>query len=249
MIRAFATPGRWHARTVLRRRGEGIILSSVVAAKAGTHNHRLSCYRKPFATVPKSAAAAYGSLLSQRRQESEFAVQPAREDVDRSAVGIVGGIGDELIVGGQRQLLVERVCVIGFEDSLAPVVELAVSDQNAEPAGGDEIAMVSRQRVDGAADPDHVVGPAPFGALERKAKRERGIDIGERHDLGLAVVPAPPPEQYNFVAQGLFEVDDVAVFDAAPAGLRDIEIKGRIVQRLAVASGKGAVEPRDGSQF
>src|SRR5205814_10062160 len=42
---------------------------------------------------------------------------------------------------------------------------------------------------------------------------------------------------------------DVAVFNAAPARLRDIKLKGRIVQRLAVASGKGAVEPCDGSQF
>ena len=38
--------------------------------------------------------------------------------MDRAAVGIVGGIGDELVVGGQRDLLVERVGVIGLEDAL-----------------------------------------------------------------------------------------------------------------------------------
>src|SRR2546429_1490670 len=104
--------------------------------------------------------------LGRDDEDSEFAVQPPGEDVDRSAVGVVRRVGDKLIVGGQRELLVERVCIIGLEDSLAPVVELAVSDQNAEPAGCKEVAVIPRQRVDGAADPDHVVGPGPFGALE-----------------------------------------------------------------------------------
>src|SRR6266852_8233668 len=102
--------------------------------------------------------------------------------------------------------------------------------------------MIPGKRVDGAADPDHVVGSAPSRALDGDAEREAGIDISERHDLGLAVVPAPAAEQADFVAQGLFDVEDVAVFDAAPAGLRDIEIERGIIQRLAIASGKGAFE-------
>ena len=78
---------------------------------------------------------------------------------------------------------------------------------------------------------------------------KRGIDVGERHDLGLAVVPAPAAEQSDVVGHGLFEVDDVAVFDAARAGLRNVEIERRIVQRLAIAAGIGAVEPGDGAQL
>src|SRR5207244_13253137 len=82
-----------------------------------------------------------------------------------------------------------------------------------------------------------------------RANGGRGGNGGEGHDRGLAVIAAPAGKQTDFVAQGLFEVDDVAVFNAAPARLRDIKLKGRIVQRLAVAAGKGAVEPCDGSQF
>ena len=66
----------------------------------------------------------------------------------RAAVGVVGGVGDQLVIRGQRQRLVERVRIIGFENPFAPVVERAVADQDAEPAGGDEIAMVARQRID-----------------------------------------------------------------------------------------------------
>jgi hypothetical protein len=66
--------------------------------------------------------------------------------VDRAAVGVVGGVGDQLVVRGQRQRLAERVGIIGFENSFAPVVQRAVTDQDPKPAGGNEVAMVARQR-------------------------------------------------------------------------------------------------------
>ena len=40
-------------------------------------------------------------------RRSELARADGREDRDRSAIGVVGGIGDELIVGGQREALVD----------------------------------------------------------------------------------------------------------------------------------------------
>jgi hypothetical protein len=51
--------------------------------------------------------------------------------VHRAAVGVVGGVGDQLVIRGQRQRLGERVRIIGFED--APVVERAVAGQRAKP--------------------------------------------------------------------------------------------------------------------
>src|SRR3954463_4197484 len=84
-------------------------------------------------------------------ETSKLPVESSRENRHRAAVGVVGGGGDELVVGGQRDLLVQRVGVIGLEDALAPVVERAIADQDAETAGGDEVAVISRQRVDRAA--------------------------------------------------------------------------------------------------
>ena len=66
----------------------------------------------------------------------------------RAAVGVVGGVGDELIVSRQRDRLGQRVGIIGLENALTPVVERAVADQDAEAAGGDEVAMVARERID-----------------------------------------------------------------------------------------------------
>src|SRR5436309_9534334 len=76
-----------------------------------------------------------------RTGDSKLAVESSRENRHRAAIGVVGGVGDELVIGGQRDLLVQRVGVIGLEDALAPVVERAVADQDAETAGGDEVAV------------------------------------------------------------------------------------------------------------
>src|SRR4030095_943267 len=63
-------------------------------------------------------------------------------------------------------------------------------------------------------------------------ERPRESEASRSANAVISATPAPAGKQANFVAQGLFEVDDVAVFDSAPAGLRDIKVKGRIVQRL-----------------
>src|SRR5439155_13725806 len=56
----------------------------------------------------------------------ELAVEAAGEDVDRATVGIIGGVGDQLVVRRERELLVERVGVIGLQNALLAIVELAV---------------------------------------------------------------------------------------------------------------------------
>ena len=53
-----------------------------------------------------------------------------------------------MIVCGECELLVERERIIAFEDSLRPIVELAVPDQGAEPACRDEVAVIPGERVD-----------------------------------------------------------------------------------------------------
>jgi hypothetical protein len=57
-------------------------------------------------------------------------MQTPRKDRNRSPVGIVSRIDDELIVEGKRCPFVEAVGVISFEDLLRTIVELAIADQN-----------------------------------------------------------------------------------------------------------------------
>ena len=95
---------------------------------------------------PRHSHAVVGPFERKAGRHSKLAVESPRENMHRAAVGIVGGVGDQLVIRGQRQLFGQRVGIIGFENSFAPVVQRAVADQHAKPAGGDEVATVARQR-------------------------------------------------------------------------------------------------------
>ena len=56
-------------------------------------------------------------------------MKSARKDRYGATIGIVSGIVDELVVEGERRPLVEAIGVIGFEDLLSPVIELAVASE------------------------------------------------------------------------------------------------------------------------
>src|SRR6478735_12745152 len=108
----------------------------------------------------------------------ELCVQAAREDRDRPAVGVIGRVCDQLIVRGQRDVLVHRIGIVGLKDALLAVVESAVADENTEAAGGQEVAIILRDGIDRAADADDVVRPAPFRALDRQSAGQAAVDVG-----------------------------------------------------------------------
>src|SRR6476619_776632 len=121
-------------------------------------------------------------------------------------------IGDELIVERQRRPLVDVVRIEGLDDLFRTIIDLAVADQNAEAADREEIAVIPRDRIDGAGKADLVVGATPGRAADRGAEREAGIDVGECGYFGLAVVPAPAAEYPDVVGERLLEIQVVAVF-------------------------------------
>src|SRR5205807_8990626 len=97
-------------------------------------------------------------------------MKPRGEDRDRSAVGVVGRVGDELIIERERCPFGEADRVIGFENALLPVAEAAIADQRAQTARGKEIAVIGGQAVNCAGNADLVVRSAPSGALEHSSK-------------------------------------------------------------------------------
>src|SRR5215475_11002842 len=113
-------------------------------------------------------------------------MQTAREDRNRSAVGVISGVCNKLVVECQCSPVIELIGVIGLEDLLGAVVEPAIADQKAGAAGGEEIAVRSGKPVDGAANADRVVRPAPIAALDREAAGQAAVDVGEGQDFILA---------------------------------------------------------------
>src|SRR4029077_20778449 len=177
----------------------------------------------------------------------------------RSAIGVVGEIGDELIVERQRRPLVGVVRIEGLDDLFRTIIDLAVADQNAEATDREEIAVIPRDRIDGAGKADLVVRATPGRAADRGAERgasgggvaggEASVDVGECGNFGLAVVPAPATEYSDVVGERLLEIQVVAVFGSGLPGQEDgiVGIEARTdqveIDGLAIAAGKISVGP------
>ena len=96
-------------------------------------------------------------------------MQPAREYGNRTPVGVVGGICDELIVGSEGETLVDREGVVSLKDAFGGIIELAVTDQQADAARCQEIAVGAGQAIDRAADADRIGWATPIAALNGQA--------------------------------------------------------------------------------
>jgi hypothetical protein len=71
-------------------------------------------------------------------------------------------LAKELIVKRQPRRRRQRVTIINLDDFLCPVVlQLAVSDENANPTGVEERNVGAADAVDDARDVNRIVRPAP----------------------------------------------------------------------------------------
>ena len=75
-------------------------------------------------------------------------MQSSGKDRNRSPVGIVSGVVDELIVERERYPFVEAVGIIDFEDLLGAIVELSIADQYPQAAGCEIRAGRGREAFD-----------------------------------------------------------------------------------------------------
>src|SRR5258708_37157026 len=107
-------------------------------------------------------------------------MQRARENRDRATIGVIGGVGDQLIVRGEREVLVDRKGVIRLEETFVAIIERAVADQQAEAACRQEIAMRGRKSVDGAADPNRIARASPIASFDRHAAGKTAIIFVKR---------------------------------------------------------------------
>src|SRR5580704_6433049 len=229
--------GRPAAPPMARAASRPHLPASAPPRRSGPTTGRAACSssaaRRSCATARPGTGTAPGTSTGSDRSEAR--PQSSAEDVYRPAHGVVGGIVEELVVGGHDEPLAELESVVGFDDVLRGVAERAVADQDAEPAGCQIVGVVRRDLVHDAGNAHAIVRPAPRRALDRQAEQQAGVDVGEGTDLAAAVIPAEAPEQADTVGDLLFEVEVEAVFGTALAGLRD---------GVVVGTGEGAGEPR-----
>src|ERR1700716_1150852 len=94
-------------------------------------------------------------------------MRACREYRGRPPIGVVGGIGDELIVERQRAPFVEVIGIVCLEDFLWAVVQLAITDQQTDTTRSEEVTVCVREPVDPPPNSDCVIRPPPGGALDR----------------------------------------------------------------------------------
>src|SRR5919204_4839127 len=137
----------------------------------------------------------------------ELSVETCGERVHRTAVGVVGGVGDELVIEGDAHVGGKRVAVISFEDLLEPGIrQLSVADEDAQAAGVQKRLVNAADAVDNTGDTDGIVRPAPVLAIDRNAARDRPVDIGKVPRLDVAVGPAGAGEYADRVRDLLLQV-------------------------------------------
>src|SRR5262249_44267523 len=101
---------------------------------------------------------------------SELRVNAPGKHVRRSAVYVVAGIADELIIHRNPRRSGQCIAVISLDDSFnAGIPQLPVSDQNAGPAGIEIGLVYARNCIDDGAIADRVVRPTPIFAVDRHA--------------------------------------------------------------------------------
>src|SRR6266480_2322047 len=120
----------------------------------------------------------------------ELCMEPKAEEVRRAAVAVISRVRDALISEGKVCLLRDRQAVKDFENPLRRVIQAPVTEEEAQPAGGEIIAMRPRKRIDVSRDTNGVFGMTPSAPFNERTRRERTINLREHESLGFAVTPA-----------------------------------------------------------
>ena len=151
---------------------QGVVTSAILEAIVGSFHVDAHGWRFEITDLDGRIDKVLATPLAQsgNARRSELRVKPAGKNRDWTTIGVVSGIGDELIVESQRRPFVEAIGVVGFDDFLSPIVELAVADQNAEAAGGEIGAGLAREAFDDAGDADLVVRPSPRCSGQHRAE-------------------------------------------------------------------------------
>jgi hypothetical protein len=100
------------------------------------------------------------------RTELKFDVSTTRKNGNRPTVGVIGGIGNQLVIESQCRRLVDALGIVRFEYFLCPVINPAIADQEAKSASGQKVAMSCSEAVDSSSEADRIGFTSPITSLD-----------------------------------------------------------------------------------
>ena len=134
---------------------------------------------------------------------------------DRAAVAVVAGVVDALHVDGVIQAAPGVPVVVAFEDVFAAVVELAVAQQEPQPAIFQVVLVVALDGVRDHGDAELVLGAMQAAHGVVAAKLHGLVHLGVGEGLVLALVPAEAAEGAQVAGDVLLGVVAEAVLEGA----------------------------------
>ena len=135
-------------------------------------------------------------------------MNPSGEGINRSAIRIVGGVVDELIIEGEFCHGGQRIAVIGLDELLqARMRQLPIADKNASPSEIEKLLVDTGNTVDHTGNSNPVVRPAPLLSGKRDACLDRAVDVGKIPWLDCAVGPAGASKHAEVCRDLLLDVD------------------------------------------
>jgi hypothetical protein len=129
-------------------------------------------------------------------------MQTSRKDRDRAPVGVICRVHHELIIERQRDALHHAHGIVRLKDVFAAIIQLPIPNQNSQTACGKKGTLIRRQTVRHTGNSDSIIGAPPSLAVDHRAECQAVVDIRERRDFYLTVVPAPTSEDTNVIGQG-----------------------------------------------
>ena len=135
-------------------------------------------------------------------------MNPPGNKIYRPAVGIVGGIVDELIIEAELRRGGESVAVIGLYDLLQTGVrQLSVADKDAQASGVEKRLVDAGNAVDDPGYANPVVRPSPLLTRHGDACLHGAVDVGEVPRLLRPIGPAGAGEHADVLGDLLFQVE------------------------------------------
>jgi hypothetical protein len=163
-----------------------------------------------------------GNLGTEVTAKLEFEVKAETRNKDRASVAVVAGVIDVLEIEPGVETAPEVGVVIGFEDSFAPVVQVAVAEKELESAMLQVELVVGGDSVRNEDDARLVVSPPPQGAIQTDAGLDGLVDFRVRIGFSFAIVPAEASESFYVSGKELLkvEVESILTQPAMPASAR-----------------------------
>src|SRR5580704_7747660 len=168
--------------------------------------------------------AIIGEICCAAARKSELHMQAQGPYGHGSAIAVVGGVPDILVVGGQLRPRKQSDAVVSLDHLFRTGVrELAVAHQDAEAA---EIQILLALRGDAVVqeyDPEGIAGPIPVRPFEGSADLDGAVDVRELEDLDIALRLPHAGEQAEVIGHRLLEVEasaDAAAVLADQGGIR-----------------------------